>query len=131
MKGLRPEPESHQEFVSGDRASREFASPSLQVPEHSVTCPCVRDVLREFNRDTFRLAIGLLGILLLAALLFLVLFPEPHTMPSVSSERESQAKSGSSPVENAAALFRNVVPESRWRRTNLSLTVVTSLNLRR
>ena len=113
MKGLRPEPKSHQEFVSGESASREFASPSLQVLEHSVTCPDAKDVLREFNRDTLRLAIGLLGILLLAALLFLVLFPEPHTMPSVSSERESQAKSGSSPVENAAALFRNVVPESR------------------
>ena len=66
----------------------------------------MEDVLREFNRDTLRLAIGLLGILLFAALLFVVLFPVRHTMTTVSSERESQAKSGSSPVESAATLFR-------------------------
>ena len=70
------------------------------------------DVLREFNRDTLRVAVGLLGILLLAALLFVVLFPERHTMTAGFSDRASQAESGSSPPENAATLFRNAVPES-------------------
>lgn len=70
------------------------------------------DVLREFDRDTLQVAVGLLGILLLAALLFVVLFPERHTMTAGFSERASQAKSGSSPAENAATPFRNTVPES-------------------
>ena len=112
MEGLRSEPESPQEFVSGESESRELASPSLQVLEHSITCSGAKDVLREFNRDTLRVAVGLLGILLLAALLFVVLFPERHIVTAGFPEGASQAKSGSSPAENAATLFRNTVPES-------------------
>jgi len=100
VKGLRSEPESPQGFVSEDRESRELAAPSLQVLEHSITCSGAKDVLREFNRDTLRVAVALLGILLLAVLLFVVLFPE------------REAKSDSSSAENAATLFRKTVPES-------------------
>jgi hypothetical protein len=76
VEGLHSEPESHQEFVSVDRESRERASPSLQVLEYSITRSDAKDVLREFNRDTLRVAFALLSILLLAAWLFVVLFPE-------------------------------------------------------
>ena len=98
MEGLHSEPESPQKFVSCDRKSREHASPSLQVLQHSITGSDAKDVLREFNRDTLRVAVAL-GILLLAALLFVVLFPE------------REAKSDSSSAENAATLFRKTVPD--------------------
>ena len=100
VEGLHSEPESPQKFVSCDRKSREHASPSLQVLQHSITGSDAKDVLREFNRDTLRVAVALLGILLLAVLLFVVLFPE------------REAKSDSSSAENAATLFRKTIPES-------------------
>jgi hypothetical protein len=112
VQGLRSEPESRQQFVFADRESREFAMPALQTREHSIACSGTNEVLRKFNRDTCWLAAGLLIILLLAALVFVVLFPERHTMTAGFSERASQAESGSSPAENAATLFRNTVPES-------------------
>ena len=112
MQGLRPEPESHRQFVFADRESREFAVPALQTREHSIASSGTNEVLRKFNRDTRWVAAGLLCILLLAALVFVVLFPERHTMTAGFSEKASQAKSGSSPAENATTLFRNTVPES-------------------
>ena len=111
MQGLRSEPESRQELVSADRESREFAVPALQTREHSASCG-TNEVLRKFNRDTRWVAAGLLCILLLAALVFVVLFPERHAATAGFSERASQLTSNSSPAENAATLFRNTVPES-------------------
>jgi hypothetical protein len=70
------------------------------------------EVFRKFDRDTRWVAAGLLSILLLAALVFVGLLPERHTMTAGFPERASQAESGSSPPENAATLFGNAVPES-------------------
>ena len=112
MQGLRSEPESREQFVFADTESREFAVPALQTREHSIACSGTNEVLRKFNRDTCWLAAGLLIILLLAALVFVVLFPERHTMTAGFSERASQAKSDSALVENRATLFRNKLPES-------------------
>jgi hypothetical protein len=78
VQGLHSEPESHRQFVFADREPREFAAPSLQIREYSITCPGTNEVLRKFNRDTRWVVVGLLAILLLAALLFVVLFPERH-----------------------------------------------------
>ena len=89
VEGMHSEPESPQGFVSGDRESRKLASSSLQVPEHSIAYSGAKDVLREFNRDTLLVVVALLGFLLLAALLFVVLFPERDTMtarPPVGGE---------------------------------------------
>jgi len=105
------EPESRQQLVFADRASREFAMPALQTREHSIACSCTNEVLRKFDRDTRLVAAGLLSILLLA-LVFVVLFREDHTMTAGFSERASQTESGSSPAENAATLLKNTVPES-------------------
>ena len=44
-----------------------------------MTCPGVNEALRRFNRDTRWVVAGLLVFLLLAALVFVVLFPEPRT----------------------------------------------------
>ena len=117
MQGLCSEPESPQQFVSIDRESREFAAPAFQTREHSITCPGANDVFGRFNRDTRWVAAGLLGTLLLAALAFVVLLPERHTMTAVLSERAGQAESGSSRKENAA---------TRVRSTDLSAYLSTS-----
>jgi hypothetical protein len=82
VQGLHSEPESHRQFVSADKEPRECAAPSLQVREPSVTCPGTNEVLRKFNRDTRWVVVGLLAILLLAALLFVVLFQERHAPPA-------------------------------------------------
>lgn len=99
------------ERATGWAASDNIPWNTQENADQPFGCPVHReDVLREFDRDTLQVAVGLLGILLLAALLFVVLFPERHTMTAGFSERASQAKSGSSPAENAATLFRNTVP---------------------
>ena len=80
MQGLRSEREFHQHSVFADRASSEFAAPALRPREHFTTSPGANDVPRRFNGDTRWVARGLLGILLLAALLFVILFPEDRAM---------------------------------------------------
>ena len=120
MQRLRPEPESHQQFDSTDRES---TAPAFQAREHSISWLDANDVLRKFNRDTRWVAAGLLGTLLLAALAFVVLLPERHTMTAVLSERASQAESGSSRNENAATGFRSTDLSA-----NLSTSAVTPVN---
>jgi hypothetical protein len=104
VQGLRSEPESRQQFVSADRKS---TAPAFQAREHSIPSPDANDALRKFNRDTRRVAAGLLGILILAALIFVVLFPERHAMTAGLSERASQPTSDSSRNEDAATRFRS------------------------
>jgi hypothetical protein len=99
VQGSHSEPEYRQQVVSADRESREFAAPA-----YSIICPCANDVLRKFDRDTRWIAAGLLGSLLLAAMAFVVLVPERHTMTAGLSER---TKSGSWPTGDAATLFRS------------------------
>jgi hypothetical protein len=112
VQGLPSEPEPRRQFVFADRDSRRFGMPALRTRGHSIACSGTNEVLRKFDRDTRWVAAGLLGILLLAALVFVGLFPERHTMRAGFSERASQAKSDSALVENRATLFRNKLPES-------------------
>ena len=97
MQGLRLQRESDQQSVLADSESREFAESALQAREHSITSPDTNDVLRRFNRGTRWVALGLLGILLLAALFFVVLFPERYAATAgaghgvaVASEKGTQ-----------------------------------------
>jgi hypothetical protein len=101
LQFLRSEPESPQQFVSIDRESREFAAPAFQTREHSITSPGANEVLRKFNRHTRWVAAGLSGTLLFAALAFVVLLPERHTMTAVLSERASQAEDTEAKAQQA------------------------------
>ena len=74
--------------------------------------PSANDVLRRFNRDTTCLAVGLLSILLLAALALAVLPLQPHRAMHGLAGRVSQAKSTTSLAEDAAVLSRIVDTES-------------------
>jgi len=124
VQGLRSTPEPSQRFASADRASSEFAAPTLQIRKHSTTCPGANDVLREFNRDTRWVAVELLGMLVLAALVFVVLFPERHTLSVDLFEKASQHTSGSWRNLDAATFFRST-DLSATRSTN----AVTSVTL--
>lgn len=124
MQGLRSTPEPSQRLASADRESSEFAAPTLQIRKHSTTCPGANDVLREFNRDTRWVAVELLGMLVLAALVFVVLFPERHTLSVDLFEKASQHTSGSWRNLDAATFFRST-DLSATRSTN----AVTSVTL--
>jgi hypothetical protein len=94
VQGSRSEPESRQQFVFADRESREFAMPALQTQGSGTN-----EVLRKFDRDTRWVAAGLLSVLLLAALVFVGLFPERHTgerrVAFNTEERKMRRDSGS------------------------------------
>jgi hypothetical protein len=104
---------------------------ALQTREHFIACSGTNEVLRKFDRETRWVAAGLLSILLLVALVFVVLFPEGHSMTVGFSERASQTESGSSPAENAATLLRNTVPESGMAKDQSLVNFCDSLNLHR
>ena len=66
--------------------------------------PSANDVLRRFNRDTAWLAVGLLSILVLAALALALLPPQPHRAIHSLAAPASQDKSTTSLTEDAAVL---------------------------
>jgi hypothetical protein len=65
----------------------------LQTREYSLAYPGANDVLRKFNRETERLAIGLLGAVLFTALAFAVLLPEHYQKTPDLTREAVQAKS--------------------------------------
>src|SRR5215813_2426267 len=79
-------------------------------------------VLRNFNDDTPSVAVGLWGILLLAAWACLVLMREHRPPKSGLTETISQAKSDSSPTAEAATFFTK-----RELNINRSPSAVTSV----
>jgi hypothetical protein len=67
-----------------------------------MTCRETREVLKEFDRDTRRLFVGLLGILFLAAWVCVTFFQERQPRKTDSAGITSQVKSESSPTAAAA-----------------------------
>lgn len=74
----------------------------------TATCLAANDVLRRFNRDTEWLAVGLLGVVFFAVLVFAVLVPERHPTTANLPKEVDQAKSGSWPTADAVTPFRTI-----------------------
>jgi hypothetical protein len=78
---------------SGDGNSRALPAPALQTRKYSVALPGTNVVMRKFNRDTERLATGLLGVVIFAALVLAVLVYERHPKGALQTQlKETEAK---------------------------------------
>ena len=74
----------------------------LQAREHPVALPGGDNVMREFNRNTMWVAMGLLGTVIFAALVLAV--QEHHPMPAEVGEKAMQKNGGVLPNANPVAL---------------------------
>lgn len=71
--------------------SRALPPPGLQSPDHSVALGGTGEVFRRFDRDTARLAMLVMGILVSAALVLAVLVQDPHPKAADLSDEARQA----------------------------------------
>jgi hypothetical protein len=90
---------------SGDGGPRTLRAPASQTPEHSVALPDTNDVIRRFNRDTGRLATGVLGAVVFAALILAVLVQERHPKADDLTKEARQAERDLLLNANPATLF--------------------------
>ena len=90
---------------SGDGGPRTLHAPASQTPEHSVALPDTNDVIRRFNRDTGRLAMGVLGAVVFAALILAVLVQERHPKADDLTKEARQAERDLLLNANPATLF--------------------------
>jgi hypothetical protein len=90
---------------SGDGGPRTLHAPASQTPEHSVALPDANDVIRRFNRDTGRLATGVLGAVVFAALILTVLVQERHPKADDLTKEARQAERDLLLNANPATLF--------------------------
>jgi hypothetical protein len=74
------------------RESRPLPPPALETPEHLVALPGTSDVIRRFNRDTARLAMLVVGVVVLAALVLAALVQERHPKAADLTEEARQAE---------------------------------------
>lgn len=73
---------------SPSEARKQYVS-TLGIREHSTVHPDTHDGIRRSNRDTKRLVAGLLGVVLLTALLFAILLMSGTPTPDPAPERTS------------------------------------------
>jgi len=90
---------------SGDGGPRTLHAPASQTPEHSVALPDTNDVIRRFNRDTRRLATGVLVAVVFAALILAVLVQERHPKADDLTKEARQAERDLLLNANPATLF--------------------------
>jgi hypothetical protein len=93
---------------SGDGGPRTLPAPASQTPKHSVALPDTNDVIKRFNRDTGRLATGVFGAVVFAALLLAVLVQERHPKADDLTEEAVQAGDDLLLNANPATRFRVV-----------------------
>jgi hypothetical protein len=74
------------------RESRALPPPALETQEHPVALPGTSDVIRRFNRDTARLAMLVVGVVVLAVLVLAALVQERHPKAADLTEEARQAE---------------------------------------
>jgi hypothetical protein len=83
----------------------------LQTPKYSVAFPGTSDVIRRFNRDTARLAMLVMGVVVLALLVLAALVQERHPKAADPTEEARQAEGD---------LLLNANPATRFTVVDLS-----------
>jgi hypothetical protein len=112
---------------SGARESRALPAPALQTPKHSVALPGTSDVIRRFNRDTARLAMLVVGVVVLAVLVLAALFQERHRKTADLTEEARQAE-GVWLNANPAARFTVVDLNGKSSTSKVTSKQATSVN---
>ncbi len=113
---------------SGARESRALPAPALQTPKHSVALPGTSDVIRRFNRDTARLAMLVVGVVVLAVLVLAALFQERHRKAADLTEEARQAEGDFWLNANPAARFTVVDLNGKSSTSKVTSTQATSVN---
>ena len=108
--------------------SRALPSPALQTPKHSVALPGTSDVIRRFNRDTARLAMLVVGVVVFAVLVLAALFQERHRKAADLTEEARQAEGGFWLNANPAARFTVVDLNGKSSTSKVTSKQATSVN---